>query len=36
MKKLILKPNISVGPFVFGTEQEEVWKIIKPKLYDFV
>ncbi len=29
MKKLILNPNISVGPFVFGTEQEEVWKIIK-------
>ena len=29
MKKLILTPNISVGPFVFGTEQEEVWKIIK-------
>ncbi|MEE3423481.1 MAG: hypothetical protein VZR11_12380 [Succinimonas sp.] len=29
MKKLILNPNISVGPFVFGTEQEEVWKIVK-------
>jgi len=29
MKKLILNPNISVGPFVFGTEQEEVWEIVK-------
>ena len=29
MKKLILNPNISVGSFVFGTEQEEVWKIVK-------
>jgi hypothetical protein len=31
MKKLILNPNISVGPFVFGTEQEEIWKIMKKE-----
>ncbi len=32
MKKLILNHTISAGPFVFGTEQEEIWKIIKREL----
>lgn len=31
MKKFILNPNISVGPFVFGMEREEVWKMMKDK-----
>lgn len=31
MKKLILNPNVSVGPFVFGTEQEKIWEIIKKE-----
>ena len=31
MKNLILKPNVSVGPFVFGTEQKEIWKIMKEE-----
>ena len=29
MRKLVLNPNVSVGPFVFGTEQKEMWKIMK-------
>ncbi len=31
MHKLILNPNISVGPFVFGTEQQEMWEIMKKE-----
>ncbi len=31
MKKLIFKPNVSVGSFVFGTEQEKVWEIMKSE-----
>ena len=31
MKKLFLNPNVSVGPFVFGTEQKEMWKIMKKE-----
>ena len=31
MKKLILDPNVSVGPFVFGTEQEKIWEIIRDE-----
>ena len=29
MIQLILEPNISVGPFVFGTSQKEIWEIMK-------
>ena len=29
MIELRFIPNISVGPFVFGTEREEVWKMMK-------
>jgi hypothetical protein len=29
MHKLRLTPNVSVGPFVFGTEQQEMWEIMK-------
>lgn len=31
MKKLILNPNVSVGPFVFGTKREDMWKIMKKE-----
>ena len=31
MHKLILNPNISVGPFVFGVEQKEIWRIMKEE-----
>ena len=31
MKKFILDPNISVGPFVFDTEQEKIWKMMKKE-----
>ena len=31
MKKFILNPNISVGPFVFGMAREEVWKMMKDE-----
>ena len=29
MNKFKLNPNISVGPFIFGTKREEVWKMMK-------
>ena len=29
MKKLFFNPNVSVGPFVFGTEREDIWKMMK-------
>jgi hypothetical protein len=31
MKKLILNPNVSVGPFVFGTKREDMWAIMKKE-----